>query len=388
MTPPSVMMIISRFQPSFGGTERQALLLSKELIRRGVRVEVLTQRYAAALPAEETIEGVPVHRLPPIGTSLLSSGLFLLNGMRYLRNHPTAILHAHMLATPAVMACRARRRLPGSRVVVKLACSGSYGEVAVGRASYLGRRKLSIVLDDADRLVCVTRDVAEELRAEAVPENRLSRIPNGVDTAAFAPVRDPQEKSAVRRALGLPEGIGILFTGRLTRQKRPDLVVEAFLKQAARRPDVFLIIVGEGPDQTTLAARAERAGLGARIHWAGRQSAMAPYYRASDLFVLPSEAEGMSNSLLEAMASGLACIVSDTAMAREMLAESEAILIPGGQIETLTHALDRLADEPPLRTALGQAARRAAEKRFDIRTVAEQYMTLYTALGNAQREAA
>src|SRR4051812_36654041 len=124
----NISMLISRFPPCIGGTERQAFLLSRELVRQGHSVDVLTPRYQAELPKEEVLEGVRVHRLSGHGNSRWASLHFVMSAYRFLRRQatPPDILHAHMIAAPAVLACVAGKTL-SRRSIVKVACSGPYG---------------------------------------------------------------------------------------------------------------------------------------------------------------------------------------------------------------------------------------------------------------------
>src|SRR4051812_45135108 len=118
-----VLMIVSRFFPCVGGTESQALSLARTLRQLGTQAEVLTQQYDPALPREETVSGIPVHRIPPRGSIPLAAARFVQQGLRFLSRQKRLpeIFHAHMIASTAVLAAIAGGWFK-RRTIVKVAC--------------------------------------------------------------------------------------------------------------------------------------------------------------------------------------------------------------------------------------------------------------------------
>jgi glycosyltransferase involved in cell wall biosynthesis len=286
-----------------------------------------------------------------------------------------------MLAAPSILAV-ATGKVTRTKTIVKIACSGPYGDLATARQSFFGRWKLKMVLRNADRLICLTHEMERELLSAGVEKEKIVRIPNGVNTDRFRPAENDKEKGQLRASLGLvPHDFHILFMGRLTSQKRPDLALNAFRQAFAHKPNVKLVILGDGPLRAELLNSVQSYGLQSQVLIPGNQLETERYYRASDLFVLPSEAEGMSNSLLEAMATGLACIASRNRATEEILRDGEnGILVPLGNVEALAQAMILLANDTERATKLGQTARQLMVSTYHMAIVSQQYETMYAQL--------
>jgi glycosyltransferase involved in cell wall biosynthesis len=378
-----VAMLISRFPPALGGAENQARSLSQALLNQGVDVEVVTHRYRPDLPRHEVIDGLSVRRFGPTGDSVAASAGFAAAALRYLVAQPRRpdILHAHMIAAPAVLGLVAAR-FTGARTLVKVSCSGPYGDVSTSLRTIIGGIKLRRVLSGADRLVCLSRESENEILREGAPAERIALIPNGVDTERFRPCRDEAEKSALRIKLGLPGGRLILFAGRFSAQKRLADLVRAFGEYASDVPGVHLVLVGEGESMQALQLLVRRLNiLPERVIFAGRREEVNAYCRACDLFVLPSESEGLSNSLLEAMASGLVCIASRIGGNVDVMEDGHSgILFAAGSADELVGAI-RNAFSPSCDTfRIRAAARQTAVARYSIAAVTRKYLDLYEQL--------
>jgi glycosyltransferase involved in cell wall biosynthesis len=373
-----VAMLISQFPPSVGGTERQAHGLSRELVRLGIGVDVITQRYRPDLPAFETIDGVAVHRLGRPGTSLWASLIFFIHGfftLARMRPRPD-ILHAHMISAPSVLALIAGHWIH-RKSIVKAACAGPYGDVATSRRTWYGKIKLSQVLKGVDRIVCLTPEIEKEILQAGAPAPKLTSIVNGVDAQRFHPIASVEEKKAARAAHELPAGQWILFAGRMTSQKRPGVLLDAFLRIQNELSDAYLLFLGDGPAKHSLQDKVRSEGLASRVLFMGNQTNMESFYHAVDVFALPSAAEGQSNSLLEAMACGLPCITSDQGSAGLVEEGKTGRLVPLDDPEHLARALRDILQNPALAVSLGLTAREKIQQHYRLEIVAKQYASLY-----------
>ncbi len=377
-----VAMLISRYPPSPGGAEQQARSLSVSLARAGVRVTVLTQRLSRAQPRFERVDGVDVRRMGFPGTSRAASFLFLADAFLWLlRTRPAPdVFHAHMISSPALLACFAggffRRTC-----VVKVACAGPYGDVLTSERSLLGRLKLRWVLKKADRLVCLSPAIEGEVRGRGAPAGAVVLIPNGVDADRFRPPRDGAEKESLREELGLSRGRWILFAGRMTSQKRPDLVLEAFARVHEEFPDARLLLAGDGPLRPALEEKIDESGLKGRVLCRPHSSRIDAYYRACDIFALASEGEGLSNSLLEAMSTGLICAASRIPGNEDLIVEGKnGFLFPSGDADGLAGILRGLLKEGGALSSVGAAARRSILEGYRLEGIAERYAALYREL--------
>ena len=224
---------------------------------------------------------------------------------------------------------------------------------AVGRGALLWERRAS---RRADVIVCVSD--RERAQGEAAGVRATWRVvPNGVDLDRFR----PRDRAEARRALGLDPGPLAVCIGRLSRQKGQDILVDAWRTVAAALPDARLALVGGGPDETMLRARA-----GPGILFPGPTSEVETWLAAADVIALPSRWEGMSLSMLEAMAAGRSIVISDVAGAREAVDNASGAVVPPEDRPALAEALRERLTDPELREREGRSARRRAESRFSL----------------------
>lgn len=197
-----------------------------------------------------------------------------------------------------------------------------------------------------------------------VPRERLLYLPN--------PLQLPQ--SIPPTNLRLPV---ILAVGRLVPQKGFDLLLQAFALAAPRMTSWSLTIAGEGPLADDLHQRARALGVADRVNFLGRVSNLDQYYRTAAIFVLPSRFEGTPNALLEAMAYGLGCVVSDASPGplAIMVPGENGLIMKSGDVHGLAHSLERLANDPDLRARFGRDARLSVEP-FALDQVMQEWTAL------------
>jgi len=373
-----VLIVSATFLPVLGGTQRQCWLLARELHRRGHEVVVLT-RGGKDAPADELLEGVAVRRTPALGPGHMQSIMWTLTAAAWLRHQGRRfeVLQCYQLLSPAHIGILGRSGRQA--VVVRPACSGPYGDVAEARRLPLtGIRRL--LLQRADAFVTLTPAIEAELVEFGLGTVPCHRIPNGVDLTAFAPAADA-ERRALRARLGLPEDrVVCAFVGRLTPQKDPALLLEAWA--IGHWPQAHLVLVGDGPLRPRLEASVTSGPTRGQVTFAGATADVASYLKAADLLVLPSLAEGMSNVILEAMACGLPIVATDLIGNREVMGGDGQAgrLVPPGDPAALAEAVGMLLRTPTLRDKLGGAARAMVAERFDIQRVVTQYLSLYAML--------
>lgn len=230
-----------------------------------------------------------------------------------------------------------------------------------------------VALARTDSLVVPSHTLEQiALKVWKQPDSRVRRIPNGIDVAAYA--KRPQ-KGAIP---GFQRRDGEIVIGTLAGLRAVKNLPRLVRAVAALDRPVRLVIVGEGPERAAIAAEAARLGLGDRLLMPGFLKSPARYVGLFDIFALSSDSEQQPISVMEAMAAGLpvaAPMVGDVA---HMVAPDNAILLgePGSEAG-LIDCLRRLADDPVLRTALGQANRARAEAEFDEQHMLQRYSALY-----------
>jgi glycosyltransferase involved in cell wall biosynthesis len=360
-----VVMVSAGFWPAVGGAERQALELSRELLARGTGVLVLTRRIGCTA-ARELIHGVPVRRLRVFGSGALDSLSFMFGALGWLLKHEGEYdaIHAHLAGSPALAAALAGRLL-GKPVLVKLGGGRGIGELASSSRTSLGRLKLRVLVWLKPRFLAVVPDLAAEAR-EHLQGASIEVLANGVDSNRYKPV-SPEEKRALRARLGW-SGTVFLYTGRLSWEKRLPWFAQIWNEASSGR-EASLILVGEG---------AETIPQDGRIKVLPSVDDTAELCAAADAFVLPSVSEGLSNSLLEAMSSGLAVIASAVGGSAETLQDGvTGLLFARDDAQAAAACVRRVLDEPELAARLGANARRACLERYALARVASRLEELY-----------
>lgn len=183
----------------------------------------------------------------------------------------------------------------------------------------------------------------------------LEVVARGVDTQLFDPAR---RSAALRASWGVGEaGLAVLYIGRVAPEKNLDLLVQAYQASKRVRPDARLVVVGEGPALSGLqAAHPEIVFCGAR-----RGEDLAAHYASADVFLFPSLTETFGNVLLEAMASGLACVAFDYAAAAEHVRHGvNGLKAPYGDSAEFIAQTLRLIEDEALRRSVGARARLTA----------------------------
>ena len=367
----SVVMVSAGFHPTVGGAERQALELSAALVARGHRVTVLTRRLSG-LPRRETVRGVAVERLPGPGCGPLDAPVFLSCAFaRLLLRREWDAVHAHLAGSPALAAAAAGRLL-GRPAVVKLGGGRGIGELAASARTRLGRAKLAALAALRPRLIAVAEDLADEAR-EFLPGAEIEVLPNGVDEVKFAPA-GAERKNALRRALGWDaNAFHFLYTGRFSPEKRLPWFLRAWRAQAGERERAVLVGAGAQRDAVLKAADGD-----ARVLVLDAREELADLYAAADAFFLPSLSEGLSNSLLEAMSSGLAIVASRVGGSAEAVVDGRSgLLFDRDDEAALSSAIRRLRSEPGLAERLGAEARREVLRRYSLAAVVARLEKMY-----------
>ena len=232
------------------------------------------------------------------------------------------------------------------------------------------------------RYSAVSQDLANWLvKTIHVRPRRDHQIYNGVDSRKFYPRSRP---------LQIPDDAGIIrqdsfvvgTVGRMVTVKDQLTLVDAFLGLLAARPDLRdrlrLMIVGDGPLRLDCLARLQSAGAAGLAWLPGERSDVPALMRAMDLFVLPSLGEGISNTILEAMASGLPVAATRVGGNPELVREdATGSLFPVSGRDALSALIARYCDHPDLARVQGEAARSGVEARFTIETMVGGYCSLY-----------
>lgn len=237
-----------------------------------------------------------------------------------------------------------------------------------------------------DQYIAVSKDLARFLTERiGIAPRRIVQIYNGVDTDRFRPSTDSTRDD-------LPpgfRGVGIVrigSVGRIRPVKGQATLLRALALVVERRPDLRavarLVLVGDGPLLGALREQALALGIGDIVWLPGPSDRVPQLLRAFDVFVLPSLNEGISNTILEAMASGLPVLASAVGGNVELIEDGKTgRLFPVADAAALAAGLAAYLDDGALRRRHGQAARRVAERDFSLATMVDRYADVYRRLG-------
>ena len=392
--PPRVLVHIVEYHPLFSGHGIYLRRLFPHLLRHGVSVEVLAGDFGRLVSAE-TIEGVPVRRLPyspqaprrEIAHAVRVAGYLVANRRRFDVVHLNGFVDTLGLVGQTA-------HLLGMGVVTQLVLLGADDPQTV-LANYRLPSLRRWAFLRSDRLLCISSQLRDSCRQAGIPDSRLVVIPQGVDTQRFEPV-SPVVRQELRRALELNDQDPVLvFVGAIIPRKGVDLLIDAWTGVQRELPCATLLLVGPdkfGPDDQHAAelnafvARLKDTVVqrGLRARFVGRQDAVETLLQAGDAFVLPSRHEGFGNVIIEAFACGIPAVVTYMdGVGEATVSDGVNGLVVKGDADLEGALLLLLRDQRRARE-MGVAARQSAESNFAMPSIAGRYVEVYEAARRAR----
>lgn len=264
---------------------------------------------------------------------------------------------------------------PETRVIVSERCVDSW---KTGWQLTLDRRlvrRMDVMTANSDSVAHFYRSVV------GVPDDKLCVIPNGVSP----PDQSPAGDCNIRAELGLPPDTPTVgFVGRLARQKCLKDLVWAFHLLHQVVDDVVLILVGDGPERDQLAEFAQSVGCRHRVYFVGHRSDASVIIPQLNVFCLTSAFEGMSNSLMEAMAAGVPVVVSDIPGNLDLVKnEVTGLTVPFGNSVEMCRAAKRLLTDSDLAGRLSTAASEQMAQKFSVDGMVQRHIELYQRISSS-----
>ncbi len=380
----AVVFAVPDYLPSLGGTTRQARNQALGVRDAGQRAIVVTQRIDRRWAKRQRVDRIEVVRIGPSSRHRFAMKFFVARAALWMRGHRDEIGIVNAVMYPDLAVSAALAGLSRYAVV----CWAGLGDATdtLGRGSGAAHRLVVSARRRALRSVthvALTPAIRAELESVGVID-RVHVIPTPIDLDRFAPPTSELRRDA-RRTLQLADDeVAVVYVGQLRALKRVDQLIEAFARVRSEHPRLRLFLVGGSredlEDRTDeLRALAQQLDLGPAVAFTGFTEAVEPYLAAGDIFVLPSEREGLSNSLLEAMASGLACIAPASAGGDQVLTTETGIVPASNRAADLAEAMAALVADPVRRVSMGAAASIAA-RQYSVEAVDAAYHRLYESL--------
>jgi len=345
------------------GAEKQLTLLATRLPRGEFTPHVFGLTRGGPFEAELAAAGVPV---TIIGKHWKFDPGAWRRLRRALRQFRPDVIHTWLFAASAY--ARLAQPRPRPRVIVSERCVDSWKS---GWQLWLDRNLAA----RTDRVVGNSQSVVDFYRHQGIPAEKLCCIPNGVEIPSTAAI----DCTAMLHQLGFPEDAFVIGSiGRLAVQKRVRDIIWAVETLRQIRPQIRLVIAGDGPERERLEEFTHSIGCHDHVRFVGHREDAAAWLPLFDAFVLASSFEGQSNSLMEAMAASRAVIVTDIPPNLELVTPEETgLVVKTGDSVGIMQQLRRLIDEPELKERLGMAARARMERNFSIDAMVERYAALY-----------
>lgn len=348
-----------------GGSQRQIVHLLRGIDHARWQPTLLYFRNRSFLVDELETAGVRCIHLPKHGR--ISPG-FVWSLWRFLRRERFDVIHAFSL-TGELWVRALLPLLPATRFIA------SVRGLCLGYPDWQWTLKRWI-LGRADAVIANARAGAGYTsQRTGYPLERIDVVANGIDVD-----QDDDEASlaSVRHGLALPaDRVVALFVGRLVVEKNVPLLLDAMARiEASKRP--LLLLAGDGPLAASIDARIAELRLGGDVRRLGERGDTRALMQLADLLVMPSREEGLSNVILEAMASGLAVLASDVGGNPELVEDDcTGWLFRSGNATELAAKLQVFAEDPDLRRRIGDAARRQAVDRYSVASLVAGTESIY-----------
>jgi glycosyltransferase involved in cell wall biosynthesis len=377
-----VIFTIRYFHPFVGGTEKQALTLASHLAEKGIDVTILTSRFQRSWQCFEFIGKVKVVRLCSPRIKVIGALIFLSCLAAYLirQRKNYSIIHTFQIGYTSFMSILLGLLLKKPSLL-KLASSGSGGDIKRAKRTAWGSLCM-MMAKKASRIIAVSSTVEKELLEEQVSPAVISSIANGVDVHRYY---RHMNQSEMRKRLHLPENNTVIFTGRLSPEKGVDYLIRGFV-QLKKAQSCQLLIIADGPERKNIVQLIEECKAGDSVLLVSVAEDVVAYLEASDLFVLPSRFEGLSNALLEAMACGLPVVSTRVGGSKDLIENGvNGLLVDADNEEQLAGAMGRVLGDRQLAESLGRNARETVKAKHDISKIADAYIALYINLQAVER---
>ncbi len=366
MRPRPVLLMVREL--GVGGSERQAAEIARALDRDGFEPHVGCFRPDGFRAAELRDAGVPVAHFPV--RSFVSGSAFQGAAAfgRYVRRHRIQLVHSfdqpmNLFGVPAARVFGVPRVLSSQR---------AHRELASG----LSRHLLRVTDHMVDAVVVNCRSVRRQLlEEERVPRARIHLCYNGVDTRTFRTQRGPRPEALRDACLA----IGVVCA--LRPEKDLATLLRAFAAVRFARPGLKLAIVGSGPDLAALESLAAELGIEEQCVFVPATGNVVEWLRGIDIFVLPSLSEALSNSIMEAMASGCCTFASEAGGNPELIEHGHSgLLFPAGDAAALAQCLRLVLENDALRHRMAEAGARRMHTQFTLESAARRMGAIYDAV--------
>lgn len=380
-----ICIVNALFHPFSGGVEKHMYELSRELVRQGVEVTIITARLRGT-PAYEEIDGVKVHRIPCMEIKvpgfypppMISAPGFFRYLKRLDEQYHFDIIHLQnryfVSFNMAALYCRLKKK-PFMMTIHNARPVGISLPVTIGGSAYdwlIGRWPFAM----ADRIIAVSKWVKGDIAKYHIDAGKIIPVHNGINVGEFR----PSAARNVRAQYGIGDNPMLLFVGRMITQKGISYLIDAMPLVLKAHPEAKLFLVGRGSLLEGLKSKVASMRLEKSVIFSGYMSEemLKEAYGTCDLFVLPSVWEVLPIAVLEAMSSGKPIVCTDAGGDREMVRDGvNGFVVPMRSPKALAEKINVVLSDADMRSRMGAASRKIAEEEFDWKLIAAQTRQVY-----------
>jgi glycosyltransferase involved in cell wall biosynthesis len=398
----------SFYYPFVGGIEKHCYELSRKLISKGINIFLISRKNdrfneTSFIPHLSNIENFYMKRIPPGGTfkghgwnALIPMVEYIIRMIILLIKHNKSydiimISGFKILSFPAILVAiltnkKSILKIESPEELTTEVSEESLNTMSIVKSSKTIRfvnKARSVLLRKMDYIVAISEEIDGLLIKRGVKKHRIVIIPNGIDIDKLRPVKY-EKKQTIRNKLSLPaEKTIFVYTGRLTYNKGIMLLVQAWEKVKKRYDDIYLLLIGPGKGshrscEEELRKFLNEHNLEDSVSITGEVADVTEYLQAADIFVFPSEYEGFSISLLEALACALPSIATRVGSAPEIIINRKnGILIRSRNELELEEAFYWLLSNKEQWAMIGNNARQSIIEQYSMDVVANKYVSLF-----------
>ncbi len=293
--------------------------------------------------------------------------------VRYIHQHQIQVVHTHILRSDLLGIASARL----ARTPLQFSTKHNIGYIP-GQPGWLFRSVFywpTMYLPD--QIVSVSQALKDMLvtRLHINPE-KVAAIHNSIDVEKY---HAPELRASTRESLGIkPDAVVVAYVGRMVEGKGLADLLQAAQRIIGTHKDVILLFAGDGPVRQPVEQSAQELGIMSNVIFAGFRQDIPAVLAAIDIFVLPSESEGLPQSIMEAMAASKAVVATLVGGIPELIEpERTGLLVAPKDVPALTAAIEQLITNRDRRLELGEQARAHAQQHFSVARMASAYDELY-----------
>ena len=375
----------SRF-PGIGGAEIQSIKLAKALRARGIQVDFVAPYLNRESPLEEVVEGFQLTKIDYPQIKLVGSVLLAAKFGWYLyqNQHKYDTVHIHITR---ILAAAAGLVKPFISCVVVTKISGFFefqgGILDPDRSLNPANMLIRFALRKIDYVQTISVQTREKLEQAGFRPEQIKFIPNGIEIRDPA-AENPAQSEPARALDSAADDFVIGYCGRMRTVKGVHVLLDGFARLKQNNPTTKLVlrVAGDGETEAELKQQASSLNLGDSIEFLGYIDDTASFLSTIDLYVQPSFAEGLPNSVIEAMNSGLAVVATDVGGNNDLVSHaSNGRLFAAGDVEGLETELQWCLDNQAELPVMGQRGRQTIADSYGFAQVTDDLIALYSGSG-------